>query len=901
MNNFWNKTSVIGSTLLMSLLAQGDILLQLPCDNSPAERQYIVEDSSFFDMGLTCRITDSTRKVIYKFDTPNARVESIKLRIGNSYRISLSRDGENWQTFAVVDKQYGGLSNAGEITIDTAEFLAGAESFYLKSEHFAPDKHPGFGGCLFSILLEGEGTFSNMHPAFYAPRRDAGSVNVDGVLDEKAWQTASWTGNFSMYNTTETPSQPTYTAVIYDDENIYFGFKCYDIRIGNLEAIATTRDGNIFSDNVVEIFLQPGGDVNTPYWHLAANPASIQFDGIVTVGDPVTGYNDDRSWDIKWECPTSKHPDRWEMEIAVPWSELGVTPEEGDVFFANFTRNAGAFGEMTSMVPIAGTYHSPERFARMTLTGNREFNSFGINHRMLNGNPPVFEFLTQAGTAPADYSSQAVIDFYTANRALEPVSSEPMYSKVIDSSLAGAATLFDTPLLPGYYLVSIDWKQNGVSAYKQLSAVLMPAEDREALKIEMVQPIYQNEDNVRVICNSRIKPAVEDFEWAVADRDGNILYSGTAAPDEENIINIPVPEEDGDYSVMIQAPGMPDTLRSAEFRKEAVIGEPTVFTVTPEGNWLKNGEEFFPLIACLAGGSEEVKDAGFNFIIVGSDGDGSDEAIAANIELLDAAAEHDLYVMLHLCNLFRGKEDYEGLKRLVSALKNHPALGAWYIADEPSGTATSPKTLRKAAEVIRAIDTDHPISGCDNSPLMFESFNGIFDAWLPDPYPVPHNSLVEVTHWLERSYKVMDDNVSMVPYLQSFGPPFISREPTPEEIRNMTLQALACGVQGMAWWAYGPIVSSPNKELYFQMVQNCREVAPLIYGIMPERVQEGNVYFAKYDSPRGTVVIAVNTANEPVKAVLPWDAPAEEMPFGSGVTRSGKELEFAPHGCALWK
>ena len=184
---------------------------------------------------------------------------------------------------------------------------------------------------------------------------------------------------------------------------------------------------------------------------------------------------------------------------------------------------------------------------------------------------------------------------------------------------------------------------------------------------------------------------------------------------------------------------------------------------------------------------------------------------------------------------------------------------------------------------------------------MFESFNGIFDAWLPDPYPVPHNSLVEVTHWLERSYKVMDDNVSIVPYLQSFGPPFISREPTPEEIRNMTLQALACGVQGMAWWAYGPIVSSPNKELYFQMVQNCRDVAPLIYGIMPERVQEGNVYFSRFDSARGQIVLVVNTANEPASAVLPWVAPESEMPFGFGVERSGDILKIEPYGCAVWK
>ena len=283
MSGIMKKFSLLFCALFLTACAQAEVLLEVKCDNSPHERAYILEDNaSFYAMDLNCRITEAGRHVIYRFDTNGARIETINLILANSYKISLSLDGKTWRTFAVVDKQYGGLSNMAVVTLDTADFLAGAEQFYLKSEHYN-ENNPGFGGCLFSITLLGEGNIHSMRPSVAAARRENGAVKTDGVLDEEAWTDASWAGNFSMYNSTETPSQPTYAAVLWDDENLYFGFKCYDIRIGSLEAISTTRDGNIFSDNVVEIFLQPGEDLYSPYWHLAVNPASVQFDGIVTV------------------------------------------------------------------------------------------------------------------------------------------------------------------------------------------------------------------------------------------------------------------------------------------------------------------------------------------------------------------------------------------------------------------------------------------------------------------------------------------------------------------------------------------------------------------------------------------------------------------------------------------
>ena len=58
---------VFCGALVAALIARGGVLFDLPVDNSPEERSYIVEDSSYYDMGLKCRITDGARKVVYRF------------------------------------------------------------------------------------------------------------------------------------------------------------------------------------------------------------------------------------------------------------------------------------------------------------------------------------------------------------------------------------------------------------------------------------------------------------------------------------------------------------------------------------------------------------------------------------------------------------------------------------------------------------------------------------------------------------------------------------------------------------------------------------------------------------------------------------------------------------------
>jgi len=46
----------------------------------------------------------------------------------------------------------------------------------------------------------------------------------------------------------------------------------------------------------------------------------------------------------------------------------------------------------------------------------------------------------------------------------------------------------------------------------------------------------------------------------------------------------------------------------------------------------------------------------------------------------------------------------------VNRYKDHPALFAWYLADEPDGSGQSIDILQPKYDLIKTIDTNHPVS-----------------------------------------------------------------------------------------------------------------------------------------------------------------------------------------------
>ena len=149
----------------------------------------------------------------------------------------------------------------------------------------------------------------------------------------------------------------------------------------------------------------------------------------------------------------------------------------------------------------------------------------------------------------------------------------------------------------------------------------------------------------------------------------------------------------------------------------------------------------------------ELADGGAGFIRAGRPAwspESIDEQIAAEREVLDAAAAHGLHCWLQLGNVpdlpARGLAPRKQLlTRIVGELKDHPALGAWKGIDEPANPNRPARVpaagLVRAYKTLRETDPDHPVvitQAPVGSVAQLVPYRPAFDITGADIYPVSY-------------------------------------------------------------------------------------------------------------------------------------------------------------------
>ena len=188
-------------------------------------------------------------------------------------------------------------------------------------------------------------------PKGYLCYRAAGPIQVDGRLDEAAWQTAPWTDPFVDIEGDVKPKPRFQTRVkmLWDDQFFYVGALLEEPHVW---ATLTKHDSVIFQDNDFEIFIDPDGD-NHEYYEIEINALNTEWD--LFLRKP---YRDGGPAINEWEIPglkTAVHVDgtlnnasdadtSWSVEFAIPWKVLGefahrpAPPRDGDQWRVNFSR-----------------------------------------------------------------------------------------------------------------------------------------------------------------------------------------------------------------------------------------------------------------------------------------------------------------------------------------------------------------------------------------------------------------------------------------------------------------------------------------------------------------------------------------------------------------------------------
>lgn len=573
------------------------------------------------------------------------------------------------------------------------------------------------------------------------------SPRVDGLLDDDCWRRVPPAGGFTKLNRDEPATQPTEVRVGYDEQNLYLAVTAHESQIGELKAAETLRDGKVYADDCVELFLAPRDD-SQRYFQFVVNSRGTQFDSAYTAG----GARGDLGWNAAWQAGTSVEDDRWTAELAIPFAVLGLGDGTTHEWGFNLTREryAGGGTELSSWAPLQGGFHQPARFGRLTAleldlrwyllslgspavkpypSGNSLFGRLRVPIANLSGRPQRL-----LAIATASQGGQMV------DRVEHELLLEPGETNASSWSLR----------LPGNGDYDLGWSfASVVGGRLQAAGNRRFRIDWQALRAHWRQPayrgcIYATQTIAEVVAEVTVDvPLTPDLRLVAELRGADDLVAAQALTptDEQLTLTFPVPELPvGLYQLHL-------TLRQGERQigeldlplRKLSAAKGSEVRVGPDGVVMVDGRPFlgfgwygFEWTGGSRQGPQALLDAGYNVVCGG---------------LEPARAPAGLMVIQPLHRLIAGapesrtgplsEETKEKLKAAVAKVVDEPALLAWYLADEPEIQPIAPDYLGQVREYLAELDPYHPCIVLNDTLGGIERYAGTADILMPDPYPAP--------------------------------------------------------------------------------------------------------------------------------------------------------------------
>ncbi|MGI8906279.1 MAG: glycosyl hydrolase family 28-related protein [Candidatus Sumerlaeaceae bacterium] len=148
----------------------------------------------------------------------------------------------------------------------------------------------------------------------------------------------------------------------YDDTGLQLHITADEPKMNSLRCAEKARDGKIWTDDCVELFLSPRG-VTDRYLQIIVNSAGAWYDG---TGDLRATASE---WNASLSIRTSRTDKSWSVDMKIPWSDLGATAKAGDRWGADVRRWRFAGGDKEyvswAKAPLSGDTHHPESFGAL--------------------------------------------------------------------------------------------------------------------------------------------------------------------------------------------------------------------------------------------------------------------------------------------------------------------------------------------------------------------------------------------------------------------------------------------------------------------------------------------------------------------------------------------------------
>lgn len=143
-------------------------------------------------------------------------------------------------------------------------------------------------------------------------RRAARPPQIDGLGEDACWKEAQSLGDFVKLPAGATPVYRTEARFAWDDQALYALFTAYQDRKTLWRESDGSRDGRIWNDDAIELFLNRPDATEKKYAQFVVNAWGSVFDM----------YNGNAKFNAEFALKTSIQDDRFIVEMAIPWTSL---------------------------------------------------------------------------------------------------------------------------------------------------------------------------------------------------------------------------------------------------------------------------------------------------------------------------------------------------------------------------------------------------------------------------------------------------------------------------------------------------------------------------------------------------------------------------------------------------
>ncbi|NSW54920.1 MAG: hypothetical protein HPY44_02810 [Armatimonadetes bacterium] len=757
---------------------------------------------------------------------------------------------------------------------------------------------------LLLVCLAASPLLAQPQPVIALPAGDA--ITIDGKLDDAAWQSGEWSSGFTMLdNPAQLAPVQTRFKVRHDASDVFVGAELDEPQIADLKAAETRRDGKVWSDDCLEVMLDPTGE-RVEYYHFMVNSLGTIYDAQMRQG----GHVRSQEWDCGIQAAATLGDGKWFVEMQIPVVELGLTAASRGDWAINVTRaRRGPGEELSTYSPLTGGFHQPSLYAALKMQ-DADFGAF------------LWEI-----KSPYEVSIQPDADGNLMYRA--------------KTHVKNAGSRFQFIVFRGVLGASAgEWVKDGLDAGQDREyefSVPVAAQGEQTLRLELAdreQPdrllavralqvevkyspitldilrpwyrdcIFATEELKQIVFDVTLAMPEEQLQglFVIADldlADGSDAPAGMSAPrivrkaEPKLRVEMPVeglPVADFDLTVRLVDTQARKDLHRATRRIRKLPQVEHEWRIDEHNVLLHNGEPVLPF-GWFSIPPEAMADEGHAYQLMQSYNSQylSNDALREFLDRVVAAGTHALIYPYPRSGMISPSSvwgeplndaDAAALAARVSDIGTHPGVFAWYMADEPELRPALPERCRRIWQVCREADPFHPCV------MLNDTIAGIFkyvdggDVLMPDPYPCfikgglaaqPIEKTSEFTKACREASKGRRA-IWLTPQAFNYGDydKKNQRGPNLTELRNQLYQGVVYGAKGFLWYTYSHTANYPYLDIGMRWLSF--EVADLKDAILADPADNITV---KVDAARpehihvsarrvgdDLFVFAVNTATE---------------------------------------